>query len=145
VLSVVLGHFVSASKGDPDPEFWADFYNLGGGSGGPYVTGAINAFFPYLIDKHAKTNTRPNPCALPSGGVVRVFEGGGRVARRFGGGPCTDEFPIGLAKVPFTWHYHAKTFSMHFLGGFVGVSQDPKALALRPVTGWGVADQKQAQ
>ena len=135
-LGTALDHFVAATKGTADPKFWESFYKLGGGSGGPYVNGAINVFFPYLVDYRTKKNTRPNALAL----ATDKWSRGG-----FGmGGPTTDDFPMGLSKVPFKWHYFGTTYDMHFLGGFLGATQDPMTLALRPATGWGIADQKQA-
>lgn len=133
-LTGVLGHFVEATKGNADPKFWGSFYKLGGGSGGPYVTGAINVFFPYLVDCRTKKNTTPNASAVAWA----------RGAHSFGLGPHTSDFPMGLAKIPFKWAYFATTYDMYFLGGFVGVSQDTKTLALRPTIGWGIADQKQS-
>jgi hypothetical protein len=45
-----------------------------------------------------------------------------------------------LSKSPFRWLYLDKTFDMDFLGGFVGVAQDPETLALRPEIGWAVRE-----
>lgn len=134
-LGVALDHFVAATKGNADLKFWESFYKLGGGSGGPYVNGAINVFFPYLVDYRTKKNTRTNALACASD----------KWTARWGmSGPNTDDYPMGLSKVPFKWHYLGTTYDMHFLGGFVGASQDPLTLAMRPATGWGITDQKQA-
>jgi hypothetical protein len=127
-----LDHFVSATKGNADPAFWESFYKTAGGSGGPFVSGAVNAFFPYLVGRGQ--GLRPNDLAVawqkPAG------------SPRFGRLPSTGDFPVGLAKVPFKWHYFATTYEMHFLGGFVGATQDPLTLAVRPTIGWGIADQE---
>ena len=58
---------------------------------------------------------------------------------RFGGGPTHDDFPSGLSSVGFRWKL-ANEIAMEFLGGFVGLSQDPATLALRPAIGWGVRE-----
>jgi hypothetical protein len=55
-------------------------------------------------------------------------------------GPTIEDFPGGLSRAPFRWHYLEKTFDMEFLGGFVGVAQDPETLALRPEIGWAVRE-----
>ena len=47
---------------------------------------------------------------------------------------------MGLSCVGFTWEYLLKEIAREFLGGFVGVSQDPATLALRPAVGWAVRD-----
>jgi hypothetical protein len=50
-------------------------------------------------------------------------------------GPTIDAFPGGLSKAPFRWRYLGKPFDMEFLGGFVGVAQDPETSTLRPEIG----------
>lgn len=131
-LGGVIDHFVAVAKGNADPKFWGSFYKLGGGSGGPNVNGAINAFFPYLTCHGTKVI---NKFAM----AAETWEEAGWGRH----GPHTNDFPMGLSTVPFKWHYHNATFDMSFLGGFAGVTQDPKTLALRPVTAWGIADAKQ--
>lgn len=119
VLSPVLAQFTAAAQGNPDLTFWKSIYKDGGGSGGPYVSGWVNAFFPYLAK--------------------------GRKNRDLSGtNYCnhTDAYPSGLSSVPFVWHYFATDYEMQFLGGFVGMSQDPSTLAVRPALGWAVADKQ---
>jgi hypothetical protein len=58
----------------------------------------------------------------------------------FADGPTMERLPGGLSKAPFRWEYLDKTFAMEFLGGFVGVAQDPQTLALRPEIGWAVRE-----
>jgi hypothetical protein len=52
-LSPVLEEFVAASRGNANPPFWRSIYKMDHGSGGPYVSGWITAFFPHFKD--AKT------------------------------------------------------------------------------------------
>jgi hypothetical protein len=122
-LTPVLDHFVKAHKGLADPKFWQSFYKLGGGSGGPYVTGFINVLFPYLARGYAN-----RACLKWEDGIGFM-----------GGGPNTDDFPSGMSQVPFKWIYFGEEFKMQFLGGFVGASQEESG-ALRPSIGWAVAD-----
>jgi hypothetical protein len=55
-------------------------------------------------------------------------------------GSTPDMFPSGLAKAPFLWKCLGDTYSMEFIGGFVGVSQNPVDRSLRPAIGWAVCD-----
>ncbi|MDY7014232.1 MAG: DUF4419 domain-containing protein [Cyanobacteriota bacterium] len=55
-------------------------------------------------------------------------------------GPKTHEFPSGLAKVPFIWLDEECAYDIEFLGGFVGVKQNPDDLSLRPEIGWAVRE-----
>lgn len=102
---------------------------MGGGSGGPFVTGAVNVFYPYLRSSQTKFTAQNR--------YVSSWQ------KRVGcmcGGPTTDQFPSGMSAVPFVWHYYLEDFQMQFLGGFIGTSQDPETKMVRPVLGWGVAD-----
>lgn len=130
-LDDVLGQFCAAYAGDADPEFWNSFYKIGGGSGGPYVTGAINVFFPYLRP-YRGTPQRNDVAVKWSSGVGWQ-----------GGGPCPGDIPIGLSQVPFKWDYYGQIYPMSFIGGFVGVHQDD-ARTVRPAIGWAIADAAEA-
>lgn len=116
-LLPVLDQFVAAAKGRADTTFWQSFYKYRSGSGSSDVSGWINTFFPYLH------KGRPNPAC------------GGDPRR----GIDTDQYPVGLSSVPFTWSYGGSSLSMLFLGGFVGATQVPDG-EVRPVTGWAVSE-----
>ena len=127
-LVPVLDEFVSAFQGSINGTFWQSFYNENGGSGGPFVSGAINAFFPYLLDRTGKPKTL-NDLAWGSKSTW---------------GNTPDQYPEGLSSVPFTWTYYTEKFNMSFLGGFIGTTQDQEG-GLRAVTGWGIADAPETQ
>lgn len=122
-LVPVLDEFVKASEGQADPAFWQEFYKLGGGSGGPFVSGWINTLFPYVGRKRVHPNK-----------LVVTWKD--RNAR--GGVP--EDFPNGMSAVPFVWHYYGQEIPMQFLGGFVGPYQDPTDFGVRPSIGWAIAD-----
>jgi Domain of unknown function (DUF4419) len=50
------------------------------------------------------------------------------------------ELPSGLAKAPFNWQHLGNKYPMNFLGGFVGVRQNPIDLCLRPEIGWAIQE-----
>jgi hypothetical protein len=142
-LAPILEEFVAASRGQASRRFWQSIYKLEGGSGGPYATGWITAFFPYLKDWRTGRALLKN----------RWFAKGGKKLQemlyppttddpyRFDQGPTTDLFPSGLARAPFLWKYFDRSFEMEFLGGFVGVRQEMDTLRLRPEIGWAVREQ----
>jgi len=132
-LLPILDQFVAASAGNVDRDFWQSVYKLGGGSGGPYVSGWINTLFPYI--------KRYPESELTHSGELRVNE----FAYRWGGigddnkpGPNSTQFPWGLSCAPLLWHFYLTDIPMEFLGGFVGVSQNPETMAVRPAIGWAV-------
>ncbi len=59
-LRPILAQFAAASRGEIDAAFWKSIYRLHSESGGPYITGWIAAFFPYLKDEETDCATRPN-------------------------------------------------------------------------------------
>jgi hypothetical protein len=132
-LIPILDEFVAAASGRVNQHFWQSLYKLHDASGGPYVTGWLNVFFPYIKNQQTNEYTSQNPHTTSWSKVKKNDRGGG---------PVTDEFPLGLSKVPFKWVFplQSMTFDMEFVGGFAGVAQDPATLALRPEMGWAVID-----
>ncbi|MGE3818136.1 MAG: DUF4419 domain-containing protein [Isosphaeraceae bacterium] len=150
-LRPILRQFERASRGDVDRPFWQSLHKLHDESGGPYVTGWITAFLPYL------KGSEPGPATFPSmwlsKGSAQLLERLLNVSSRRGDqrgedfgfssdrlGPTIDSLPGGLSVAPFRWNYLDRSFDMEFLGGFVGVAQDERTLALRPEIGWGVRE-----
>lgn len=127
-LIPVLDQFVAAARGEIDRDFWDSIYKWHGrkGSGSPFVSGWIQKLFPYLLDYSDRL--RPNPWINTE------------LATR---GPDTPDFTITPARVPFVWEHLRTTFDMVFVGGLMGVTQDPATLSLKPSIGWAVSDPQQ--
>lgn len=136
-LLPILEEFVAASRGRADPRFWRSIYKIDDGSGGPFISGWITAFFPYFKDSETGYATKRNYW-LAAGGTRLQKLLYPPEKKDWSGGPTTDCFPSGLAKAPFRWQYSDTAYEMEFLAGFVGVRQDAKTLALRPEIGWAV-------
>jgi hypothetical protein len=132
-LSSILNKFSEAAKGDIDVSFWRSLYKYHDqeASGGPYITGSIMGFFPYLKDSATGSTSVRNLGFMEVRGQP-IFHPGGRLTHA--------DLPGGLSKAPFIWEYSDKFFDMEFLGGFVGVAQDQETLALRPEIGWAVRE-----
>jgi hypothetical protein len=130
-LLPILDAFVDASEGRVDTGFWNSMYKLKNASGGPYVTGWMQALFPYLVDKSSESGLRLNT------NLAAWAEG---MESPFGGGPLTSDFPCSLSSVPFVWHYLIEKFDMEFLGGFVGVGQDTASPSISPHIAWAVRE-----
>jgi hypothetical protein len=137
-LTPILDHFVAAAQGQIDLGFWRSFFKTNSESGEGKVTGWINALFPYL-DETRTTSTGAE-------GMGRLFRNPHMDDWQ---GTDTDsgdvwirdsQFPSGLSCAPFTWFFHDTKIPMEILGGFVGVSQDPRTLVVSPATGWVIRD-----
>lgn len=120
-LIPVIDKVLDSTKGNVDKDFWNSFLKVGGGSGGPYISGWINVLFPYLKDN--RVNNYISKWAKNSG---------------MGSGPTPEVFPCGLSSVPFVWNYFGNMINMRFVAGVIGASQDN--LTLRPQTGWAVKE-----
>jgi hypothetical protein len=148
-LGPVLDRFTSASRGEVDRASWQSPYKPHDESDGPKVTGWVVTLFPYLKDWRTGRATVRNRWLTEESQRVRIVELGKEEEENGEpeyepDGPTIDQFPGGLSKAPFRWQYLDKTFDMEFLGGFVGVAQDPETLALRPEIGWAVRDAVEA-
>jgi hypothetical protein len=103
-----------------------------------WFNGWINIFFPYI-------DRRPNRYCEPySSEAGYVMEG--LVYDKFYdmfhhtphdvGGPDCEDFPSGMSAAPVTWEYLNETLPLNFNAGFVGATQDPVTLQIRPAIGW---------
>jgi len=130
-LLPILDQFVKASEGSADARFWKNLYKLHQASGGDRISGWVTAFFPYLLERsrNGKYYKKNEFSALkdPSNPWS---------------GPTSSSFPPSMTLAPFVWKYFDQTFKMEFAGGFVGTSQDPHTLAMRPALGWAVLTQE---
>jgi hypothetical protein len=137
-LRPILAELVASARGAARAEFWQSIYKHLSGSGGPFVTGWISAFFPYLRGARTERATRKNPIFEQGGAALaQMLEpSDDRSASRI----TTEAFPSGLARAPFRWKYLNETYDMELLAGFVGVRQDPETLSLRPEIGWALSE-----
>lgn len=136
-LEPLLDQFVATAQGRIDVEFWKSIYkwNDAQGSGtGPYVSGWITKFFPYL--------NAEDPCERDPGKFSLAMNRWINQPVARGRGPDFHCFPQFPAQAPFKWKYNGQDFEMVFVGGLLGVRQDHESLALRPEIGWAVLDQK---
>lgn len=132
-LLPILDRVARNAAGKDDPELWQTLYKEVDGSGGPYISGWIADFFPYVgrdEPKYRNPAFRDEP--LP-----------GKWEQRPSGWCITTAvLPSPLSMVPFKWAYEDKYFDMELLAGFVGFTQDNETLELRPKIGWAVRDAK---
>jgi hypothetical protein len=135
-LAPLLAEFVAAASGRPNAQLWRSLYKPGDHSGGPYTKGWINVLFPYLDAETFDATTRTIRREPRRNEFLETWSTG--FEARHGGGPCTSDFPLGLSIAPFTWKYFDEKIPMELVAGFVGVSQDPATLAVRPAIGWAV-------
>jgi len=129
-LLPLCDQFIRTSQGMVDREFWRNIYKFwkddpNNAYSPSHVTGWLGKLVPYLLDRKTEAYTRRNPALSGEEG------------------PSSGELPAGFSHVPFLLSMIGgtpaeMTFQMEFIGGFIGVAQDPVSLVLRPRIGWGV-------
>ncbi len=123
-LMPVLTEIAQTAGGtEPDQAFWRALYKQDGGSGGPYVTGWITAFFAHI---QTRDGAKPKETF-----DWRQFENGW-------GGYKSNHFPSHVTRVPFVWNYLGTEIDMAFVAGITGVDFDDDFLA--PRLGFAVAE-----
>ena len=120
-LEPIVQQFINVYDHKIDIAFWINIFKEDFESGGPYITGWIIKFFPYINRDEKLLVSNPFIDKEPE---------------EFGDGLCTNEFPNGLSKASFIWDYNFQNYEMEFLSGFIGIRQDRKTLTLRPEIGW---------
>lgn len=135
-LGKVCAKLAEAAAGHADVAFFRSFYKRDESSGGPHMNGWINCLFPFVwSDDRARFATRnahverwhwPELDALED---ELAWEGAKQAA-----------LPLGLSRAPLTWRCLVPPAESRYelMAGFVGVSQDPRTLAVRAEIGWAV-------
>jgi hypothetical protein len=137
----LLEEFIDAAQGRVNVQFWRSIYKQENRSGGPYTTGWITAFFPYLKDTRTNHGVLKNPWIVRGGKVLQELLFPDTFSDdHFDIGPTTEAFPGGMSQAPFHWKYYDNDYEMLFLGGFVGIGQDVDTLRLRPEIGWAIQE-----
>lgn len=153
----ILERIAQNAAGADDPELWKNIYKMNEMSGGPYLTGWITDFLPYVEvvrDVHIPTGKvmekmQDYPDYPGDSGKYRQV----RILKRnrFLGKPPSeyegvsmDHLPNGLSRVPFIWNVLGVRHKMEFVGGFFAIEQRADNLGLKPKIGWAVRDLKRS-
>lgn len=152
-LVEILDQVAANASGDDIPDLWQTLYKRYDESGGPFLSGWILKFFPYLgrgiptsrnphfLDK-AEQQRRVVPWVVDRDKEMRRSTNTS-AAKKLGTpifGITSEMLPSGLSRVPFEWKYLHKVYPMEFVAGFTGFTQEVESLRLRPKIGWAVRD-----
>lgn len=137
----VTSNFLVAASGYPDKNFWKNFVKFDGGSGGPYIGGFINAFFPYLNKRpnHMLYNKEAVPGLDPK--TVRQSNKSFNETATNGDpweGPTSDQFPGSITTTPMLWKYYDQNIRMTLASGIFGTTTYQGSF--RPAIGWIVGE-----
>jgi len=135
-LTYATQQLVMAASGDPDLEFWQNFFKTRGGSGGTPVGGFVNAFFPYM------DNGVPNK-VLKDGDIrsAVLTKGKDHWDGHLGISNQLGDFGGSVSNVPMLWDYYGEELRMRLATGVFGIAYSEEG-GFRPVTGWVIGQDK---
>jgi hypothetical protein len=157
-LVPVLDLIAENADGRNNPELWENIYkDMHFASGNSRISGWIIKFFPYLSRGGRNSAILEMASRSPPGGKRSGIDRTGlgrKSAEALSTRPGRQEFdtsfarlgisaedlPGSLSRVPFLWNHVDDTYNMEFLAGFMGYTQDPESLAVRPKIGWAVRE-----
>lgn len=111
-LVPVLATLARAAKGeDVGTSFWQSMVKVDHGSGGPYVSGWVCAFWNYVCLKDGNH--------VAKDASLYDWTKGGHFH-----GMNPDDFTSHVSQVPFTWDYYGQQIPMALVSGVTGVELD---------------------
>ncbi|MEN7551643.1 DUF4419 domain-containing protein [Rapidithrix thailandica] len=116
---------IRAINGETDRDFWNSIYKENNESGGPFVTGWISLFFPYIKAQSTKQKDQIRNPRLEGNEDFRSK---------------LDDFPRGRSVVPFKWNYSGSNISMSFVSGFLGIRENKSDHFLSADINWVVVE-----
>lgn len=152
-----INKIIQTLKGEENLEFWNSIYKEKNESGGPFVTGWIADFFPYLkksiIEKDGViyydelsalkdqilTTIYIQDLDFKDGEKFKIHKVQIKNPKLTGSSKYKlelDNFPSGLSTVPFKWDYLSKELEMNFISGFIGIKESEKSHTLKTEINW---------
>jgi len=153
---------LEAIDGQYDSDFWNSIFKERNASGGPYITGWITDFFPYIIirvleedgiiDFEEEGISKNHLIGEERGGYMRNYglkfhsafrrnnmlygeiDNGDK--RSFPKGLKYSNFPSGKSIVPFKWKYLKQELNINFISGFIGIREDESTNTLSTDINW---------
>ncbi|XXF80486.1 DUF4419 domain-containing protein [Myxococcaceae bacterium GXIMD 01537] len=128
-LLPICDEFIRAAQGHANVAFWRALYKLREMYGGQLINGWICKLFPFTRNAVTGEYDTRNPVFAEQAGDDEDF-----------GGLASSSLPTGLSRVPLILQLltdaGTKKERLAVTAGFLGVTQSPSTLAVRPETGW---------
>lgn len=156
-LVPIIQEFINAFDGQLNSPFWQSIFKQNNESGGPYITGWISAFFPYIQQSFIQngevfelTEHRISPERFIN--VLSCeplhFNNLYTVNLLTQNPICFNEpfsftlnnFPSGIASVPLQWEHLQESYTMLLHSGFIGITE--KENYLIPEINWAITEIK---
>jgi hypothetical protein len=148
-----IQQFINALQGKQDSQFWTSIYKHDNESGGPFITGWITHFFPYLEIETFKDNGKVHfKEGISEADVLKVIkEPKGEDDIEIGAVMIKNpyllkeetnftatikDFPSSFSSIAVTWNYLGQHIELEFLSGFIGVQENPENNVLSATIHW---------
>lgn len=153
-LIPIIENFIHSLNGQNNFDFWSSIYKEKNESGGPYITGWIANFFPYLKSKISEKNgiIDFSEYSISESEILKTLEiedlnfDNLKIHKILVKNPKLlgmnkrkvklDDFPSGLSTVPFKWKYMNTEIDMNFVSGFIGIKESELNHALSTDINW---------
>jgi len=137
--------------GKDNSRFWRSIFKHNNESGGPFITGWITEFFPYISHSLVEENGVLDYGGLAKSEILKtvyvekpfddfhlhkVLIKNPVLMRDKEASLTLDEFPGGLSQVPFKWQYVNQPIDMNFIAGFLGITENQAEHRLRAEINW---------
>lgn len=158
-LCPIIENIIETLQGHNHTAFWRSIYKENNESGGPYVTGWMTNFFPYIakgiIEVNGVINYKEDGISKDSilkiikkedlnfqseeyqkVIAIKVLIKNPLLDNEHKAPLKLDDFPNGLSIVPFKWKYREQEFDMNFTSGFIGIKEDTATHTLSTDINW---------
>lgn len=154
-LYPIIETIIETLQGKDHTSFWTSIYKHENESGGPYVTGWITNFFPYLskrtVEQHGVIQYDDS---IKEGQILKIIKKenfdfigkGSKLIKVLVQNPVfdvsskfqlkLDDFSNGVSTVPFKWKYLNQELDMQFMSGFMGIKEDTPTHTLSTDIHW---------
>lgn len=139
-LVPIIEQFILALEGQSNDDFWYSIYKQKNESGGPFITGWIAHFFPYIKkeiikEKHSLDFGEPDNREKELLDIINTQDLGhdmtiisGLIKNPILAGLQNhnlklDDLSNGISQVPFKWIYRDREYEMNFISGFIGIKE----------------------
>ncbi len=156
-LYPIIETIIETLQGENHTSFWTSIYKQESESGGPYITGWITNFFPYLSKRMVEQDgVIQYDDTLKEGQILKIIKKenfdfigkGSKIIKVIVQNPVfdpnskfqlkLDDFSNGLSTVPFKWTYLDQELDMHFMSGFIGIKEDTSTHTLSTDIHWAI-------
>lgn len=149
-LIPILETIKLTSQGKVDTSFWDSIYKFESESGDDTISGWITRFFPYLEHEYKEAYGHDSKIEIFK--TEKINDTTTRLTYRNDqlANPLdqveysSNQFTTGITITPFKWDdtqgSTGKVFNMEFIAGFMGATQNPETLALKPEISWAVRE-----